>query len=135
MFHGKHQKVSAYDPECSITSKVAADMVNTQVFDQEKSLTLEQVTDEFRHSWDEDFPVYDWNNWSKLSKEEQKIEEKKCTAACDAIASRKAKAFFAKHKGKFLAKVSFGDHDGEPFGTMEHGNAWDEIEHVQFSHH
>lgn len=51
------------------------------------------------------------------------------------IAKSDAKKFYEKHKGKFIARFSYSDNDGQFFTVMEHGGIFEGLDHIQFSHH
>lgn len=122
------------EPGEGVGRLTAAEDVWNQISDQD-SMTLEQVTDEFRNSWDSDFPETDWSAWAKADEKQKQQMWKEQDAECDRVAKEKATAFWQKNKGKFLCSVCYHDNEG-PFGSiMEHGDAFENIEYKRFSHH
>lgn len=122
------------EPGEGIGRLTAAEDVWGQIETQD-SLTLAQVTEEFRNGYDPDFPETDWKLWATASEAQKTKMNKDHEEECDKIADMKAKSFCNQHKGKFLCSVSFSDNDGEFGSIMEHGNAFDRIPHEVFSHH
>jgi len=119
------------DERKTVTAKAAAMLV----WDGMKPCSVRNLRDAFQGVVGDvddypSIPSYDRND-----PEAQTAAFKKHTADWKEYEDKHRKAFLKKYTGKKYFVVAFCDNDGPVHSIMEHGNAFDNLEHLWISHH
>jgi len=141
------QKEFAYNPYGNEHTTATTEEIANAVFNQlDKPLTLDEILHEFTCGWLDGVHIDDWNDsnvpemWIK-DKNGKDVYNPAYDEYADAKAEKeniRALEYFNNWKcpdDQMFFCVSFGDDDGPFGGLCEHGGIFDNIHHVQISHH
>lgn len=135
MFPNGETMIEAYgDPvaTASVADTVWNDMKN------QKPMTFDEIAEEIstgEFSGNPDY-YYDYVSWDKdMTRKERQAAWAKYEEASQEAAKRLAEVFVGANTGSTFFRFSYADGNGPYYCTLEHGEIFRNLGHLQISHH
>ena len=126
--------IQAYNDRVPVESVV--DTVWNDMKDQ-KPMTFDEVVEEIASGWFSGKP--DSNDYVDYNRDESPEKRQEQWAAYDkasaAAAALLAQTFMGANAGSTFYRFSYADEDGSYYCTLEHGDIFNRLAHMQISHH
>ena len=129
---GGSQTVQMYDSPHYPADQVAATVFND--ITGKRKLTKEQILEELESGYFKGMPEYPSKIWSldgKAYEDAMTKYKSKCREAAEKIFND----LMTNNGDKVFLRVEYSDNDGQYYCTLEHGDIFRNITHIQVSHH